>query len=237
MATPEYFGSISTALIEVSGSPQRSASVRDGKDQVTRRYKCRASGITSSIPAYNSADTTYTTHLLTSFQYNATGEGDLYDVTLVYETDDSLGGGGLNPDAPLPPDELEYIAGTTERHIGSHPEYDPAWLGNPKSLPPGEKNTSATVDDPRGQPTTEPTKPGVEAYLIPTGVLRKTTYSHTKPFLNNQAIATRNIPTGEAGENKWLYTGYTLKITKGVYQLSQEWTYLPIGTWDTDIYD
>jgi hypothetical protein len=234
----KYFGAnLLTQLVESPGSPSRVADLHS--DKVTRKYRTRFANVTTLIPGYGTAQADFPNHFLVGYAYNRTGEADYTDVTLNYETANSGGGGGLNPEAPLPPDEIEYIAGTTERHLGAHPDYsaNKAWLGNPKTIPPGKKSESDAIDDPRGQPTTAPTKPGVEAYLIPTGVYRKISYSHTLPQLSIQTIATRNIPPGESGANKWLYTGYTLKITKGVYQLSQEWTFLPIGTWDTDIYD
>lgn len=218
-----HYGGLSSTLFETAGSPHRVQTV--DADVVTRTFKVRVAGITGGLPAFGSADSVYTDHYVSRIDYKATGEDDIYEVTIDYSV---LGSGGtLNPNAPLPVDEVEYIAGTTERHIGAHPSYDPAWLGNPKT---------DGVADPRGNPTTEPTKKGVENYLIPTGIYRKTSYSHTKPDLNIQDIGKRKIPTGESGSDRWLYTGYTLKITKGVYQLSEEYTFLPIGTWDTDIY-
>jgi hypothetical protein len=224
MSSALYVGVDLTAqMVEQMGSPRRSKTL--DKDQVTRKYTTRIGAVEGLIPALGTASPEYPDHYLTSWEYARTGEGELTEVTLIYETNDS--GAILNPLAPLPPDEVEYIAATTERHLGAHPSYDPDWLGNPETN---------NVADPRGQPTTEPTKPGVESYLIPTGVYRKVTYSHDAPALSAQSMGTRNIPAGEAGANQWLKTGYTLRITKGVYQLSQEWMFLPIGTWDTDIY-
>ena len=214
---------LSTQLVEQPGSPERIVTL--DKDQVIRKYKCRYGSVLQLLPLMGTVLPDYTGAYLIGFRYNRTGETDLCDVTLTYEA--NAGTTILNPDAPLPPDEVEYIAATTERHLSAHPSYNANWLGNPKT---------DGVIDPRGAPTTTPTKLGVENYLIPTGIYRRVSYTHTQPKLNIATIATRNIPPGESGANKWLQTGYTLRITKGVYQLSEEWMFLPIGTWDTDIY-
>lgn len=214
---------LSAGLQEQPGSPRRIKTLE--KDSVVRKFKCTFGAVESLLPTLGTVSPGYPNHYLTQFEYGRTGEADITEVTLTYETNDS--GAILNANAPLPPNEVEYIASTTERHLGSHPNYVVTWLGTPQTN---------GIDDPRGNPTTVATKPGAENYWIPTGVYRKTTYSHTQPQLSIQNIATRNIPPGETGTNKWLKTGYTLKITKGVFQLSEEWTYLPIGTWDTDIY-
>jgi hypothetical protein len=143
---------------------------------------------------------------------------------LTYELPQSL----VNANAPLPPDELEYIGSTTERHLSAHPDYVADWLGNPQ--------TNGVVD-PYGAPTTTPTKLGIQSYFIPTATIRKVHYSHSAPDMTATGLATRNTPSGFTGTNSYLKTAYTVRITKGCYQLSEEWTYLPIGTWDTDIYD
>lgn len=214
---------------EVEDSPQRK--MDRTADVLTRKYLVRAAGIPSSIPAFGAADGTYTTHQLAASSYAKVPNGDLYSVTLEYRVP-TYEGNCLIATAPLPPDEVEYIAGTTERHIGAHPSYQAAWLGTPTTT-----GVAGATADPRGIPTTTATKPGKENYLIPTGIYRKTSYTHVKPQMSIQKIGKRNIPSGETGTNQWLYTGYTLRITKGVYQVSEEWTFLPIGTWDTDIYE
>lgn len=227
-----YIGTdMTNQLVEIAGSPSRAKTLTD--DTVTRKYKTLFTNVDTLIPGIGSSRTDYPNHFLSEWSYARTGEGTYTEVTLIYKV---VVGSIINPTAPLPPDEVEYIAGTTRRHLGTHPSYaaNKAWLGTPKTTPPGG---GTAVDDPLGQPTVAPTKPGVSDYLIPTGVYRRVTYSHSQPALSIQSIATRNIPPGESGANRWLLTGYTLKIVKGVYQLSQEWTFLPIGTWDPDIYN
>jgi hypothetical protein len=230
MPSALYRGADLTAqLTEKQGSPERSKSL--DKDQVVRKYTTRFGSVESLLPALGTSTPAYPNHKLTSFKYGRTGEGDLTEVTLTYETVDI--GSIINPDAPLPPDEVEYIGAVTERHIGAHPSYDPAWIGTPKT----DNGSGTQIADPRGNIlTTTPTKPGLESYWIPTCVYRKVSYTHTRPAVSNASLATRNIPAGESGDDKWLKTGFNLKITKGVYQLSEEWMYLPIGTWDTNIY-
>lgn len=219
-----YTGVALTTLTEVAGSPERVQSLE--ADTVTRRYHCGFEQASGLLPAMGSAWPDFPSHNLIQRRYKKAGTGQYAQVELVYQTNDASS--ILNVNAPLPPDEDEYIVSTTERHLSQHPSYSAAWLGNPKT---------DNVDDPYGPPTSTPSKLGVQSYLIPTAVKRKVTYTRTKPTISASAnVATRNVPSGEAGSNKWLKTGYNLKITRGVYQISEEWTYLPIGTWDTDIY-
>lgn len=243
-----YFGTdLTTQLVEIAGSPTRQKNLE--ADVVTRKFKTAFDAVESLIPLFNTTSPGYPNHFLTSFSYSRTGEGSITDVTLTYETIDEST--ILNLNAPLPPDETEFIVGTTERHIGALTNaagvrlYKPQWLGKPTvdGLSTGRR-------DPRGTPSVHVTdedgeaisydgiltKPGVESYLIPTAIYRKISWTHIKPALNTQGVGTRNIPPGELGTNQWLKTGYTLKIMKGVYQTSEEWTMLPLGKWDTDIY-
>lgn len=236
MASAIYIGTdLSNQLVESPGSPER---VKTGeKDSVTRKYKTRYGSVETLINGLGFTLPDFPSHYLTAYKYNRTGEGDFTEVVLTFETIDTV----LDTNAPLPPDEIEWIVSTTERHLGGHPSYKPEWMGIPKTNGINDPRGIPTValTDSNGHPATNNSivaKPGVENYLIPTVVYRKVSYTHTKPAVASQSVATRNIPSGESGTNKWLKTGVNLRITKGVYQLSEEWMYLPIGTWDTDIY-
>lgn len=225
-STPQYHGLPSgTTAQEVEDSPQRKAD--RSQDTLTRRYLVREAGRDGAVPAFGTADATFTTHEMSGYSWKKIPHGDVYELTLEYRVP-TYEGNCLIATAPLPPDEVEIIGGTTERHIGAHPDYSSTWLGFPETN---------GIDDPRGLPTVAPTKPGVENYMMPTGLVRKTTYSHTLPTTVFDKLGKRNIPTPWTGVNKWLCTGVNVKITKGVYAISTEWTYLVYGTWDADIYE
>lgn len=225
MSAPIHIGVALTTLTELEGYPERNQTLE--ADTVIRKYSCGYQYVESLWPAMGSASPDFSSHYLIERKYKKIGKGHLAELTLTYRTNDATS--ILNANAPLPPDEVEYAVSTTERHLSAHPDYSVTWLGTPMT---------DGITDPYGSPTTTPTKPGIQSYFIPVAVYRKVSYTRTKPTISGSGnVATRNIPSGEAGANKWLKTGYNLRITRGVYQVSEEWSYLPIGTWDTDIYD
>ena len=233
MASVVRYGvDISTQLVETIDSPSREITYNE--DTVHRRYVTHIGAVDTLIPVIGSTGPDYPSHLLDKIAWKKQNADEaMVELTYKMPVDTFI---SPTP-TTLPPDEIEYVGSTVERHVGSHPSYSTLWIGMPKSKHPG---TGALIDDPRGTPTTAPTKPGVESYLIPSVVFRRKHYIASGPVIGTgtTGIATRDIPPSESGSNKWLKTSYTARKnqSQGWWEVQEEWTYLPVGTWDTDLY-
>jgi len=81
-------------------------------------------------------------------------------------------------------------------------------------------------------------KPGVESYLVPGVIYRRSEWFETTTFagaLTN--LGKRNIPPTLSGTNQWLKTGIQIdENADGSMIRTETWLWSPTG-WDTDIYE
>lgn len=231
MASVVRYGvDISTQMVETIDSPSRERTYNE--DTVHRRYVTHIGAVDTLVPAIGTTGPDYPSHLLDKISWKKQNADEaLVELTYKMPVDTFVSPTPVT----LPPDEIEYVGSTVERHIGSHPSYSAAWLGTPTT-----NGLVSGVPDVRGKPSSTITKPGVESYLIPSIVYRRKHYIASGPVIGTgtTGIATRDIPPSESGSNKWLKTSYTARKnqSQGWWEVQEEWTYLPIGTWDTDLY-
>lgn len=79
---------------------------------------------------------------------------------------------------------------------------------------------------------------GIESYVIPSTIYRRTNPSHIRPLSLGSVgtIVDPGIGGGSAGAN-WLYTSKTWRRDGGVYDVTEEYMLSGPGGWNTTIYN
>jgi hypothetical protein len=234
MAIQRYGTDLSTVLQENENTGPRKISANE--DTMTKTFNSTLDAYEALIPAIGSdlSAIGYPDHKVEEINVSPVRARQV-QVSLVYKKTPPVI--TLPPPTTLPATEIEYDGGTEQRHLGAHPSYVTTWLGTPKSKHP---STGALIDDPLGTPTIAPTKPGVTGYLIPTIIFRQKRSVASGPAVGTTStdLGKLDEPPGETGTNRWLKTGYKARKNKAqnYWEITEEWTFNPLGTWDTDIY-
>jgi hypothetical protein len=128
----------------------------------------------------------------------------------------------------------EVISSTSEQPIETHPKFVDT-LGGTKAAP-----LNGATFDTNGRFTgfaADSIYAGVESYLVPSLIYRKTTPSRSSPG-DVGPVGTIQDPAvggGQPGSN-WLYTSRTWRRDGGVYSVTEEYMLSGPRGWDTTIY-
>ncbi len=138
-------------------------------------------------------------------------------------------------DNTLPGDQYveEIVNGTSSEPIETHPDFVSTIGGTP------DAPLNQAIFDKDGKFTGFPVGSdfaGVESYLVPTLIYRRTTPTQTRP-LDFSDVGKINSPgiTGPDGSN-WLKTSKTWRRDGGVFSVTEEWTNSGPKGWDDTIY-